>query len=291
MSKKTFTIDNPMPPLWLRLPGLSRFSIGWRMGYGEDYRYQWGDWYMSLSKEDQQQYQIVFPEPAMWAGYYAEDEKAEDEEWVDPDNVHGYLTWQKGGVLKYNRSQLIKQGKVFTEEDLICFWKPEPYVVNKACLGQWQPSVFSVDADQYSCAEQYMMAEKARLFDDETMRQKIMQATAPKAMKAFGQKVQNFDQTVWDETKATLILEGNYHKFSQNPQMMAFLLATGDKILVEASLLDRIWGVGLAQDNEKILNPRTWQGDNLLGFALMEVRDELRRVYANYDKIDWSKFT
>ena len=80
---------------------------------------------------------------------------------------------------------------------------------------------------------------------------------------------------------------GNFQKFLQNPALKDFLLRTGDKILVEASPRDRIWGIGMGASNENAENPAAWRGRNLLGFALMEVRDELRRVCANEDKIDW----
>jgi ribA/ribD-fused uncharacterized protein len=71
--------------------------------------------------------------------------------------------------------------------------------------------------------------------------------------------------------------------------MLDYLMSTGNKILVEASPLDTIWGIGLGRENTKANNPNTWRGKNLLGFALMEVRDEIRNVYKNYDKINWLK--
>ena len=91
----------------------------------------------------------------------------------------------------------------------------------------------------------------------------------------------NFDPAVWDKVKYSIVLNGNYYKFTQNQAMMDFLLSTGDKILVEASPLDTIWGIGLGKDNEKAFNIASWRGKNLLGFALMEVRDELRKLYKN----------
>lgn len=280
---RQFTVTNPLPPLWLRYPGFSRYCLGWRMGAGEDYKYRWGDWFAALSTADQTAYIELFPAPATWADFY---QVTEDD--FEPDNIQGYLVWRANGQLKYMREQFIAQGKSFSHKQILCFWKPDTNaLISKACFGQWQPSPFAVDADEYACAEQFMMAEKAMLFGDEAMRRKILATDQPKAMKAFGQKVQNFEQSLWDQLKATIVLQGNYYKFAQNPQMRDFLLATGDKLLIEASPLDRIWGVGLAEDNPNILNPATWRGQNLLGFVLMEVRDELRRVYANYDKIDW----
>ncbi len=170
--------------------------------------------------------------------------------------------------------------------DFLFFWKPSD-TEKKAYLGQWQPSDFNVDANTYNCAEQYMMAEKALLFEDQEAWELIMASIDPKEMKALGKKIKKFNQEDWDAAKYSIVLNGNYHKFSQNEEMMAFLIGTGNKILVEASPLDTIWGIGLSENNSKAHNPTTWRGSNLLGFALMEVRDELKRVYANYDKINW----
>ena len=133
-----------------------------------------------------------------------------------------------------------------------------------------------------------MMAEKARLFGDKETLEKIMAATVQGKIKALGREVKNFDQTEWDKCKHTIVLTGNFQKFLQNPELKDFLLRTGDKILVEASPRDRIWGIGMGRANENACNPAAWRGRNLLGFALMEVRDELRRVCANEDKIDWA---
>lgn len=113
-----------------------------------------------------------------------------------------------------------------------------------------------------------------------------MQSRDAKQMKALGRQVRGFDERLWDEVGYSIVLSGNYYKFTQNPAMMRFLLATGDKILVEASPLDKIWGIGLGRQSENTSRPSAWRGQNLLGFALMEVRDELRRLYKNYDLID-----
>jgi ribA/ribD-fused uncharacterized protein len=178
--------------------------------------------------------------------------------------------------MKYSREKLIEQYNSGKQLEYLFFWKPNIGTVDKSCLGQWQPSVFKVDADLYCCAEQYMMAEKARLFRDEEIRERILKSTDPKEMKALGQKVKNFKQDLWDKAKYPIVLKGNYSKFTQNDDMREFLLSTGNKILVEASPLDKIWGIGLGEDKEQSQNPNAWRGQNLLGFALMEVRDELK---------------
>lgn len=118
-----------------------------------------------------------------------------------------------------------------------------------------------------------MMAEKAALFSDTEIREKILQATSPGAVKALGREIRNFDETVWVANRFTIVVRGNTAKFEQNPNLGEFLRKTGSRVLVEASPVDRIWGIGLAQNDEKANNPNLWEGLNLLGFALMQVRD------------------
>ncbi len=160
--------------------------------------------------------------------------------------------------------------QVVETETMVLFWQPP------GVFGQWTASRFVVDGQQYSCAEQYMMAEKARLFGDEQVRAQILASGSPREHKALGRKVTGFEQEIWEAQRLEIVVQGNRAKFGQNPQMRAALLATGDKILVEASPMDRIWGVGLRADDPRAHDQTTWRGENLLGVALMRVRDELR---------------
>jgi len=179
----------------------------------------------------------------------------------------------------YNLGDLKKAynaGKTFK---FLYFWGHTPEAdghISETCLSQWWPCRFEVDGVTYSCAEQFMMAEKARMFGDVEMLEEIMKATQPKDMKAYGRAVRNFDKEVWDASCYDIVKRGNRAKFSQNPQLWEFLNGTGKRILVEASPRDRIWGIGMGKDNPKAQNPLTWRGTNLLGFALTQVRDELR---------------
>lgn len=143
-------------------------------------------------------------------------------------------------------------------------------------------------ADSYLCMEQYMMASKAQLFGDEEIRKEILACSDQKRIKALGRKVRGFDQKVWDRFKYPIVLSGNWCKFSQNRKLREFLLSTGDSVLVEASPYDAIWGIRLSASAPEANDPQTWRGRNLLGFALMEVRDELRRVTQNEMLCDWS---
>ena len=110
----------------------------------------------------------------------------------------------------------------------------------------------------------------------------------PKQIKALGRKVRRFDQKVWDKFKYAIVLNGNWCKFSQNRNLREFLLSTGDSVLAEASPYDNIWGIRLSANSLEAQDPMKWRGQNLLGFALMEIRDELRRVTQNEMLCDWN---
>ena len=92
----------------------------------------------------------------------------------------------------------------------------------------------------------------------------------------MGREVRGFDDARWCEARFEIVVQGNLAKFSQHPALGDYLLSTRDQVLVEASPVDRIWGIGLAADDTKASRPEQWRGLNLLGYALMEVRDRLR---------------
>jgi len=130
--------------------------------------------------------------------------------------------------------------------------------------------------ERFLTAEHYMMVRKARLFDDAPCAAQILAASTPKDAKALGRKVKNYSEAVWLSHREEIVFTGNLAKFSQNPDLRAFLLATGNQILVEASPVDAIWGIGLAADDPRAKNPSEWPGLNLLGFALNSVREKLK---------------
>lgn len=147
--------------------------------------------------------------------------------------------------------------------------------ISETCLSQWWRCQFLADGVKYTCAEQFMMAEKARLFHDDEMLEKIMEADHPKEMKAYGRAVRGFDKEVWDNACYDIVKRGNEAKFSQNPELCEFLKGTENRILVEASPRDRVWGIGMGKSNPDAQNPLKWRGTNFLGFALTQVRDGL----------------
>jgi ribA/ribD-fused uncharacterized protein len=160
-------------------------------------------------------------------------------------------------------------GEAIETDHMILFWNPP------CAFCQWTECEFIVSDQKYCTAEQYMMAEKARLFGDEDIRMKILQTIVPSEQKALGRKVSNFDEEIWKKNCLDIVVRGNLAKFKQNAEMYNILLKTGSKMIVEASPLDKIWGIGLAPDDPKALNPANWKGENLLGKALMKVRDIL----------------
>ncbi|MET9595712.1 NADAR family protein [Streptomyces sp. NPDC006516] len=149
-------------------------------------------------------------------------------------------------------------------------------VLGKSCLSQWWPAPFTVDAVTYATAEHWMMAGKARLFGDAEAESAALAARSPAEAKKAGRLVKGFDDAVWERERFALVVAGSVHKFGQDPALLAYLLGTGDRVLVEASPMDRIWGIGLAEDDPRALTPASWRGLNLLGFALMEARALLR---------------
>ncbi len=166
------------------------------------------------------------------------------------------------------------------ETTIVYFWghTPNPEKMTAACLSQWYDCHFEVDGVQYHTTEQYMMASKARLFNDEEVCREIMNANHPHDYKKLGRMVHGFESEPWDSRKSEIVVEGNKAKFSQNPDLKDFLLSTGDAILVEASPYDKIWGIGLDRETAMKVTVDQWQGENLLGCALMEVRDWLRDI-------------
>lgn len=159
--------------------------------------------------------------------------------------------------------------------EFIFFWGHHQKTddITKSCLSQWYDCTFHEGGQAYHTAEQFMMAKKALLFDDHAIYNAILQENHPKNYKQLGRQIKNFSQAVWDREKYNIVVQGNRGKFSQNPKLGAFLQSTKGKILVEASPYDTIWGIGMKADAPNIQNPHTWRGENLLGFALMEIRD------------------
>ncbi|MGW7414173.1 NADAR family protein [Streptomyces sp. NPDC054863] len=161
------------------------------------------------------------------------------------------------------------------------FWghRPRPDgSLGPSIFSQWWPSPFTVDGTVYATAEHWMMARKAVLFGDAEAERAALTAKSPAEAKKAGRLVRGFDSDVWDRSRYDIVVAGNIHKFTQHPDLGAYLLGTGSRVLVEASPLDRIWGIGLAADDPRASSPAHWRGQNLLGFALIQTRTHLTHL-------------
>jgi hypothetical protein len=160
----------------------------------------------------------------------------------------------------------------------VFFWGHQPQrdgSIGTGCLSQWWPSPFTVGRITFTSAEHYMMYRKAILFDDDESAARIVAASHPRQAKVLGRRVRNFDDGIWTKHRYDIVLDACLAKFGQHDDLRAFLLSTGERVLVEASPTDRVWGIGLPATDERAADPAQWQGLNLLGFALMQAREEL----------------
>lgn len=187
-----------------------------------------------------------------------------------------------------SRETLVRAVRAGARVRYLPFWGNQPLPggrLGPSCLSQWWPSPFTVDGVAYATAEHWMMAAKARLFGDAENERRALTADHPAEAKKAGGLVRGFDERTWRLERVGIVVEGNVHKFTADEGLRRYLLGTGDRVLVEASPMDRIWGIGLAATDEAALDPTRWRGTNLLGFALMETRDRLRGRAAERDGV------
>ena len=164
------------------------------------------------------------------------------------------------------------------ERQFVFFWTPEG---PNGHFGNWFPSPFQDKAGHvFSTSEHYMMWRKALLMQDTATATKVLAAATPKAAKSLGRTVRTpeggWDEDLWVEHRRQIMVDALLLKFQQHPELLEALLATGDSTLVEASPLDRIWGIGLRATDPLASQPDNWRGLNLLGECLMVVRKQLR---------------
>lgn len=261
-----------MAPVWLKYPNIPQGSIGWRMGYGEAYSMEFQQWFHTLNKEQQAEYDKKFPVPVCWS-LEESNLKRHQGFWI--------YNWEAAKEYAYSGEKIRKEQQDGQKRETIFFWGHHPGKdggVGKECFSQWYLADFYVGHIKYCCMEQYMMSKKALLFGDDETNELIMKAGTQGEIKALGRKVRGFDENIWNEFKNLIVLTGNYYKFSQLKKARQCLLSTGDAILAEASPYDTIWGIGMTEKEAKQCDINDWRGSNLLGFALMEVREEIARL-------------
>ena len=168
-------------------------------------------------------------------------------------------------------AKYIQMHRPVKKQPVVFFWKvDEKY----GCFSNWYRRRFVIDGQEYRFVEQYMMAEKAKLFHDEERLADILRATHPGECKALGRQVKPFDAKVWSAARYEIVKTASRAKFEQNLDLMAKLLETGEAILAEASPKDTLWGIGLDRAAAVGIDPAKWPGRNLLGRILMELRAE-----------------
>jgi ribA/ribD-fused uncharacterized protein len=178
----------------------------------------------------------------------------------------------------WTRDALIAHLASGASVDFLFFWGHTPKradAVDASCLSQWFPCAFVIDGVTYRTAEHWMMAEKARLFRDDDALARVLACATPAEAKKHGRSVRDYDDAAWGRIRSEAVVRGNVAKFDQNPDLGAFLRSTGERILVEASPRDRVWGIGMGASNPDARDPAKWRGRNLLGFALVEARERL----------------
>lgn len=156
------------------------------------------------------------------------------------------------------------------------FFINDEFVLFKSGIpSQWYPSPFTLDGISYVNCEQRMMYMKGAVFGDQDAMREVMETDDPKRHKEIGRAVRNFDPDVWSAKAYQVVVEANYAKYSQNPELKEFLLGTGDRKFVECAPYDKIWGNGLNITQTLQTPEDQWNGTNLLGKAIMDVRTAL----------------
>ena len=154
-------------------------------------------------------------------------------------------------------------------QKIICFHNPNEI---NGIFSNWYLSNFAESGLVFTSAEQYMMYHKALTFHDDRMAEAILNTEDVAKIKQYGRQVANYDDTVWSAVRYNVVRQAVYLKFTQNKQLYYLLKTTGDDILCECAVHDRVWGIGLSMTDPKRFDPKKWRGMNLLGKALMDVR-------------------
>jgi hypothetical protein len=156
--------------------------------------------------------------------------------------------------------------------NIICFHNPDE---ENGYLSNWYLSDFTVDEIKFTSMEQYMMYQKAKCFNDNDIAAKILETNDVAQIKALGRLVHNYNDHHWNGVRQVVIYEGLIAKFSQNEELLDKLISTGNTLLAECAVKDRIWGIGLSMTDPDRFDRTKWNGTNLLGYALMMVRDKI----------------
>lgn len=155
---------------------------------------------------------------------------------------------------------------------IVCFHNPNE---DNGYLSNWYLSKFTVDNVTFSSMERYMMYKKAVCFRDKDTADRILATNDVAEIKALGRLVADYNESYWNGVRQIVVFEGLIAKFSQNEDLKKLLKATENAILAECAVKDRIWGIGLSMKDPERFEIDKWEGQNLLGYALMMVRERL----------------
>lgn len=155
---------------------------------------------------------------------------------------------------------------------IICFHNPDE---EHGYLSNWYSTRFTMDGIVFSSMEQFMMYRKAICFHDYNIASQILETDDAARIKEFGRRVSGYDENHWNGVRQLVVYEGLLAKFSQHTKLKEQLKATGNAVLAECAVKDRIWGIGLSMNEPDRLDRAKWKGQNLLGYALMMTRDRL----------------
>lgn len=150
------------------------------------------------------------------------------------------------------------------------FWKSDSPFSN------FYKCKFRVDNIDFFSSEQYFMYKKAMAFMDAETAELILKTKLPWEAKKLGRQVKNFNKKEWDEMCQKIMYDAVHHKFTQNQSLLKVLMATGNTKFIEASPFDKIWGIGLTEEDAKKTPEENWLGTNFLGIVLTQLRDDLR---------------
>ena len=157
----------------------------------------------------------------------------------------------------------------------VYFHKPEePY----GFLSNWWVAPFVLDGMRFSSVEQYIMYKKCAWFGDKDAAQAVLATDDPAKQQAIARKAKGYHDAVWKGVRQAVAMRGLAEKFVQNPDLLKQLQATGNSYLVECAKSDRIWACGISLYDDARFDIENWRGTNILGFALMEVREMLANV-------------
>lgn len=156
--------------------------------------------------------------------------------------------------------------------NIICFHNPDE---ENGFLSNWYLSDFSINGISFTSMEQYMMHQKAVCFQDENIAEQILATKDVAKIKELGRCVSGYNDQYWNGVRQIIVYEGLLVKFTQNELLKKQLKDIQDAILAECAVKDRTWGIGLSMNDSNRLKPELWKGQNLLGFALMMVRNKI----------------